>query len=55
MQKLVKAYTLWHEFLPHFPKTSRYTLGGKIDSLLIEITEYVIIASYLRKDEKLPH
>ena len=53
-QKLVELYKLWHNFLPHFPKTSRYTLSFKIDSLFIEITEYLYIANYSVKKEKLP-
>lgn len=44
---------MWHEFLPHFPKTSRYTLGSKIDSLFIETVESVIKALHLSKGEKL--
>ena len=48
------AYKLWHEFLPHFPKTSRYTLGGKVDALFIETAELVFTASYLSKELKRP-
>jgi len=55
IQKLIAAYKLWHEFLPHFPKTSRYTLGEKIDSLFIDTTELVFIASNLYKSQKIPH
>jgi len=51
----VETYKIWHEYLPHFPKTSRYTLGEKIDSLFIEIIERIINASYLSRQEKLPH
>ncbi len=54
VQKLMSAYKLWHEFLPHFSKTSRYTLGIKIDTLLIEITESILIASRLSKEQKMP-
>jgi hypothetical protein len=39
--------------MPHFPQTSRHTLGSKIDSLFIETTELVLKASYLTKQEKL--
>ncbi|MDP2364066.1 MAG: diversity-generating retroelement protein Avd [Ignavibacteria bacterium] len=53
IEKIKNTYKLWHSFLPHFPKTSRYTLGSKIDSLFIETTESVIKASYLTKAEKL--
>lgn len=55
LQKLVAAYKLWQSYLPHFPKTSRYTLGEKIDSLFIETVENIVIASYLSKQEKLPY
>ena len=55
LQKLVAAYKLWQAYLLHFPKTSRYTLGEKIDSLFVEIIENIIIASYLSRQEKLPY
>lgn len=55
MQKLVAAYKLWQAYFPHFPKTSRYTLGEKIDSLLVETIENIVVASYLSKQEKLPY
>lgn len=53
IQKLVSAYKLWHEFLPHFQKDSRYTLGAKIDSLLLETIEHTIKAGYSDGLEKL--
>lgn len=55
IQRLIASYKLWYEFLPHFPKTSRYTLGEKIDSLFIDTTELVFIASSLYKGQKLLH
>ncbi|OGZ52728.1 MAG: hypothetical protein A3B25_00845 [Candidatus Ryanbacteria bacterium RIFCSPLOWO2_01_FULL_48_26] len=45
-------YKIWHEFLPHIPKTARYTLGLKIDSLLVETIEAIFIASYISKERK---
>ncbi|MEK7507849.1 MAG: four helix bundle protein [Patescibacteria group bacterium] len=53
IQRLVAAYKIWHEFLPHIPKTARYTLGQKIDGLLIDTIEAVFIARYLAKEKKL--
>ena len=55
IQKLTTAYKLWHEFLPHFPKTSRYTMGEKIDSLFLEVTELAFLAGYFYKAQKLPY
>lgn len=54
IHKLITTYKLWHEFLPHIVKTSRYTLGIKIDQLFIEITENIYIASRQPKNCKLP-
>ena len=44
---------MWHEFILHFPKDSRYTLGAKIDSRFLEAIELIIKASYSDKLEKL--
>jgi hypothetical protein len=44
---------LWHEYLPDFPKDSKYTLGAKIDSLFLEVIEGIIKASISDKLEKL--
>lgn len=52
--KLISAYKLWHEYLPHFPKTARYTLGEKIDTLFVDAVEVISIATFLTKDEKSP-
>lgn len=55
IQHLVAAYKLWHGFLPHVPKDARYTLGIKIDNLFVETIEFVFVASYLGKNQKLPY
>lgn len=54
IQKLISAYKLWQEFLPHFPKHSKYTLGEKIDGLFLEIIELLFTTSILSKSGKLP-
>jgi len=55
IQKFVAAYKLWDEFKNHFPKKSKYTLGGKIDALFLEVVEILFTASYLQKEQKLPY
>lgn len=55
LQKLVDIYKLWQTYVRHFPKDLRYTLGGKIDLLFIEVLESLFAASYLMKEQKLPH
>ena len=52
IQKLVKIYKLWQEYLRDFPKTSRYTLGQKIDALFLEVVENILKAGYSNKAEK---
>lgn len=52
IQHLIKVYKLWHEFLPHVPKTSRYTLGAKIDVLFADTIESIFLASYAPKTQK---
>ncbi len=51
----MSTYKLWHEFLPHVPKSSRYTIGEKIDALLVAATELILTASYLGREQKLPY
>ena len=41
--------------MPHIPKDARYTLGGKIDSSLIETIEAIFVASFLAREKKLPY
>ncbi|MFA4890609.1 MAG: four helix bundle protein [Candidatus Paceibacterota bacterium] len=53
--RIVSLYKLWHEFIPHFPKDSRYTLGIKIDSLIVEIAELIFTATRLNKNLKTPY
>ena len=55
VQKFVVVYKLWQNYRDHFPKKSRFSLGGKIDCLFIEIIELLFTASYLGKQEKLPY
>lgn len=53
IHKLIEAYKLWQEYLPHFPKTSRYTLGAKIDDFFIKTTECAYRTCYLSGEQKL--
>ncbi len=55
INQTIALYKLWQEFLPHFPKTSRYSLGVKIDALIIEIGGLFFTAGRLPKEQKLPY
>lgn len=52
LQKASDAYKLWHDYLQHFPRLSRYTLGGKIDALFLDTIELILLAGYSSKDQK---
>ena len=45
---------MWYGFYQTIPKTHRYTLGGKIDALFVELMEAVASATFLSREEKLP-
>ena len=54
LQKIVQAYKLWHNTLPHIPRLTRYSLGEKINDLFIELSELILTASYTAKEQKWP-
>ncbi|MDD4412414.1 MAG: four helix bundle protein [Patescibacteria group bacterium] len=52
LQKIKDLYFLWYGYYKTLPKEHRYTLGGRIDVLLVEIIEAIVSASFLSKEEK---
>ncbi|MAF14072.1 MAG: hypothetical protein CMI53_04255 [Parcubacteria group bacterium] len=50
---MTEAYKVWHEFLLHFPRLSKYTLGAKIDSIFTDVLELLLLARYSEKNNKL--
>jgi hypothetical protein len=50
--KLKDTYSVWQDYLTHFPKANRYTIGSKIDILFLEAIEYIFLASYTHTVEK---
>lgn len=55
VQKIKSAYLIWYGYYQALPKTQRYSLGQKIDTLFIEIIEAVATASFLNPKDKLPY
>ncbi len=54
LQKIKSTYLVWYEYYPTIPKTHRYSLGQKIDTIFIEIIEALATASYITREEKMP-
>lgn len=50
--KLKDTYAVWQDYLTHFPKANRFTIGSKIDVLFLEAVEYIFLASYTHTTEK---
>lgn len=55
LQRVKSAYLLWFGYYQTIPKTHRYTLGQRIDTLFIETIEAIATASFLGRTEKLPY
>ena len=52
--RLKDTYGIWQDYLSHFPKSHRFTIGSKIDTLFLEAIEYAFVASYTNVAEKQP-
>lgn len=55
LQRLKTVYILWYGYYQILPKLHRHSLGQRIDSLFVEGIEYVAMASFMSRDEKLPY
>ncbi len=52
LQKLKSAYLLWISYHRTLPKTHRYSLGQKIDTIFVESIEAIAAATFLSRSEK---
>ncbi|MEK7186911.1 MAG: four helix bundle protein [Patescibacteria group bacterium] len=50
----VELYKLWHSYRNDLPLAVRRSLGDKIDVVFVQILEYLFVASYQNREEKLP-
>lgn len=55
IQKATEAYKLWHAFHNSFPRLSKYSLGGRIDTLFADMMEQLFLARYATGARKLAH
>jgi len=55
LQKVKSSYKQWFEFYNLIPKSHRYSLGVRIDTLFVEIIESIAIATFLPKTEKVSY
>ena len=52
VHRIFEFYKLFHEYLKLFPKQEKYSLGQKIENLILEILEFLLSAAYLPKYQK---
>ena len=55
LYKTKSLYILWYGYYKILPKEHRYSLGKRVDTILVEIIEAIAIASFLSRGEKLPY
>lgn len=55
LEKIKSAYKLWHDFHEKLPKSQKYSLGNRIDTLFIESIEATVTAAFLPRGEKMPY
>ena len=54
IMKFNESYKLWHGYLINIIKSSRYTIGARVDNLFTECLELSLLAGYSAKETKLP-
>ena len=55
MHKIKSVYIFWYSIYHLVPKTHRYTLALKIDTLFVELIEMSASASFTQKQDKIPY
>ncbi len=55
LQKLKQAYLVWFEYYSTIPKAHRYTLGSRIDGILVDAIEMTCVAGFTPRADKLPY
>ncbi len=55
LQKLKTTYIQWYAYYQDLPKSHRYSLGTRVDTLFVETMEAIAVASFLSRAEKQPY
>jgi len=53
LSKIKEAYLLWVAILPHITRSSRFTLGTRIENKFLDLLELSYIAYFSKKEEKI--
>jgi hypothetical protein len=52
LSRIKEGYLLWINISSHIPKSSRYTLGARIENKFLDLLELSLIAYFNQKDQK---
>lgn len=52
MHRIFEFYKLAYQYIQLFPKKDKYTLGKKVDNLILDLIELTFLATYLSKEKK---
>ena len=52
LQRIKEAYLLWVNIVPHIAKSSRFTIGTRIEQVFLELLEQTYIAYFSSKEQK---
>lgn len=55
LQILKRTYLFWFECYEKLPKTTKYSIGQRVDTLFVETIEMIFTAAFLKPEEKLPY
>jgi hypothetical protein len=55
LTQIKSVYILWNIPAAKLPKTTRYSLGLKIDNLFIDTIEVISIAAFMSRADKIPY
>ncbi len=55
LQKAYELYKTVHGLRGLIPKADRYTLWQKVENLILDILEGILLASQLLRSQKMPH
>jgi hypothetical protein len=52
LHRIFEFYKLCYQYIQLFPKKDKYTLGQKIENLILDVFELIFLAANSRKEEK---
>lgn len=50
--RVKEGYLIWIDFVPHIAKSSRYTIGQRIENTFLDLLELSYIAYFSEKEKK---